>query len=336
MNVLKYLTSESLITVANDMVQDKTDPNGKCINDSLREIFYITNVGPNWVDCANLEPKWIDFAKVLLKDERVSKRETGDCVIEAASRWGYIDIVELILQNNKVSKYCLINCVLSYATEGGQFDIVKLLLQNKRVNPSAMKNSAIKTASIKGHFDTVKLLLNDERINLSNYDFLPGSHDHKMNLVKILFENEQWLSKFDPEKLIIELLKDDNNNDIATFVVNKINLDNLTDKMVIDFANKCPYAPHKKILKIMHMAGITNVRIKIGPTDIKITEKNVIYLANNCDRVHNPYMEIIDIMKAANISCIRINIGPTDIKMKITEVMHKDGKDELVTTFINK
>ena len=164
--------------------------------------------------------------------------------------------------------------------------MVKFLLKDTRVDPSDVDNAAIRYASDSGHFDIVKLLLDDERIDLSMCDFLPASHDSKLALIDILLSNKLWFSKIDPEKLIITLLKND--KDIAAFVVSKINIDTLTDKVVIEFANEhIQKKSHTDIINIMKKAGITNIHVKIGVTETKITE-----------------------------------------------VVHKDGKNELITTHI--
>ena len=316
MNVLKYLTPESLLILANNMIQDKTDPSGKSINDLLVEIFTPSNLGS----------KWVEFAKILLKDVRVDQNKTCDFVMESASRCGYIDIAEFLLYNNKLSIELLKCHFLSIAIGKGHVDIVKLLLNDKRVDPTAIKNYAIRNASCHGHidivklllqykrvnpsdcdndaiccasdmdhFDIVKLLLNDERTDLSKCDFLPQSHDNKMKLIKILFENKQWLSKIDDKKLITTLLNtgDDKDREIASFLVKQINSTHLIDKTVIDVANKSDQNPRNKIIDIAN---------------------------------------IVDMMKVAGITNIRIKIGITETK--ITEVVNKDGKDMLITTHI--
>ena len=279
MDPLKYLTPELLVSFVKIIVQDKTDPNGESVNNLLKDIFD-KSLNVNFVT------EWFEVIKLLLQDERMTS-STVAYVIRIAVAYGYFDIVNIIANNNNIDSNDLNHCVCS-ASEMGHYNIVKLLLQDERSNPSWEHNSAITYASQKGHFEVVRILLNDERIDLSICNYLPSSHDNKMNLVKILYENDQYLSKFDPEKLIKELLQH-NNEDIAAFVVSNLFTNNLTDKIVIDFARKCGYAcgQYTKIINIMKSAGIKNVRIKIGSTETKITE-----------------------------------------------VIHKDGKDELVTTHI--
>ena len=196
------------------------------IDDILVEIFHCPE---------RVGQEWIEVAKMLLKDERVDLHKMiglnklCDIAMVSASVWGYFDIVKLLLQDKRIDPSGDNNYAIRFASKYGYFGIVGLLLNDERVNPSDDNNYAIRFASDNGHFDLVRLLLDNERINLSKYDFLSSSHDGKMNLVKILFEDEELLSKFDPKNLIITLLNN-NDKDIAAFAIAQIDTTKLTRK----------------------------------------------------------------------------------------------------------
>lgn len=136
MEILKYSTPESLLALADNMIQDKSDPSGKSINNLLLEIARSTDP----------EPKWIRFASILLKDERVDSKKTNIFVIESALRNGYFDI-HFLMHNNKIDDEYLKNHSLRIAIEGGRLNAIWLLLRDKRIDPSNDQNYAIRFAS---------------------------------------------------------------------------------------------------------------------------------------------------------------------------------------------
>lgn len=356
MDLLKHLAPELLITTINDLVQGKNVFSGVFVNDVLikellRDIFRHP-----------LDPKsvWIDVAIILLQDKRVTQFERNLAMV-AASEWGYVNVAKLLLFNDDVDPGHL-NSLMNRASEKGHIDIIKLLFQDNRVEPSNMNNYAIRIASLKHHFDIVKLLLNDERIDLSKCDFLPSNYDSQMCLIKIIFSNKEWSSKFDHETLIIKILSDsDYDRNVAAFIIDQIDVNQLIDKNVIEFANECKRAQssHMKLINVMKSENVTDIHVKIKSTRIKIVitkllsnngdkdilvsyvdqnimigpnGENVVNFKSKCCYLPQYHIDMINIMKSGGITNIHIKIKPTETE--ITEIIHKN--DVTKTTIIDK